>query len=346
LTPVKIRLNDSNVYRSYYEWLAGVIDAVGVLKFKSNNKKSKSKYRKVVLDLDLVRPYYNVLTSVWFKYGGTIKQISNVDKRRFKNDYIQNENKFWLKYARHPDYIGKESLDWALDNDFPFQVWRYRLKEYEKIEDIIKNTCPLLKRKYIKKTLSKQKWIDLRSHLILDVTCLSSNNLFREELNDNRGDHVVFKNPKLIQIENSNYNINWNSQWFAGVFDASGTIVADSGYLIIGLKDVCVELLTEIQKDLGGIGHQQWHSEYNKEGVVEKRASWVISVPQHVIPLASFLLENYKFLSGKEHRLKLVEKYYLLSEERNRISTLRELNAWDIKMQKFLDEEWNKYTYL
>jgi hypothetical protein len=80
--------------------------------------------------------------------------------------------------------------------------------------------------------------------------------------------------------------------------------------------------------------------------VVEKRVSWVISVPHHIIPFASFLLENYKFLSGKDHRLKLVEKYCLIREERNPNWTLGELKAWDIKMQKFLNEEWNKYTYL
>jgi hypothetical protein len=335
---------DSDVYRSYYEWLSGIIDVVGVLKFKNNNKKSK--YKKVVLSLDLVRPYYSVLTAVWFKYGGSIKQISNVSKKKFKIDYKLNENKFWLKYARHPDYMGEESLDWALDNDFPFQIWRYRLKEFEKIENIIQNTYPLLRRKYIRKTLSEQILIKLANSFTLDVPTPTPINRYGVGVNDSPKYRPVFRNPKTSQGENSNYNINWNSQWFAGVFDASGTIVADSGYLIIGLKDVCTELLTEIQRDFGGIGHQLWHSKYNKEGVVEDRVSWVISVPQHIIPFASFLLENYKFLSGKDHRLRLVEKYCLLREERNSLWTLGELNAWDIKMQKFLSEEWNKYTYL
>jgi hypothetical protein len=339
----KNRADDFEVYKSYYEWLAGVIDVVGVLKFKSSNKIPQSK--NVILDLDLVRPYYNVLTAVWFKYGGSIKQISNVNKRKYKNDYILNENRFWLKYARHPNYMGEESLDWALDNDFPFQVWRYRLKKFEKIENIIQNTYPLLRRKYIKKTLSEQKLIKLPNSLILDLPPHTPNQ-FGMRVYDSPNLRLAFKNPKMSQGVKSNYNINWNSQWFAGVFDASGTIVADSGYLIIGLKDVCIELLTEIQRDFGGIGHQQWHSEYNKDGVVEKRVSWVISVPQHIIPFASFLLENYKFLSGKDHRLKLVEKYCLIREERNPDSTLGELKAWDIKMQKFLNEEWNKYTYL
>jgi hypothetical protein len=338
------RSDNSDIYKSYYEWLAGVIDVVGVLKIKKNNKKST--YKKVVLDLDLVRPYYNVLTAVWFKYGGSIKQISNVNKKNFKNDYILNENRFWLKYARHPDYMGEESLDWALDNDFPFQVWRYRLKEFEKIENIIQNTCTLFRRKYIKKTLSEQKLIKLPSSFILGVPTRTPINRFGLGMNDNPKYRPIFRNPKMSEGDKSNYNINWNSQWFAGVFDAAGSIVADSGYLIIGLKDVCTELLTEIQRDFGGIGHQQWHSKYNKDGVVENRVSWVISVPDHIIPLASFLLENYKFLSGKDHKLRLVEKYCLIREERNSLWTLGELKAWEIKMQKFLNEEWNKYTYL
>jgi hypothetical protein len=345
--PAKVIADDSLVYKSYYEWLSGVIDVVGVLKFKNNNKNDKqAKYKKVILDLDLIRPYYNVLTAVWFKYGGSIKQISNVNKKNFKNDYKLNENKFWLKYARHPDYMGEESLDWALDNDFPFQVWRYRLKEFEKIENIIQNTYPLLRRKYIKKILSEQKLIKLPSSFILDVPTPTPINRLGLSVNDSPNYRSTFKNPKMSQREKSNYNINWNSQWFAGVFDASGTIVADSGYLIIGIKDICTELLTEIQRDFGGIGHQQWHSNYNKDGVVEKRVSWAISVTDHIIPFASFLLENYKFLSGKDHRLRLVEKYCMIREERNSKWTLEELKAWDIKMQKFLNEEWNKYTYL
>jgi hypothetical protein len=84
----------------------------------------------------------------------------------------------------------------------------------------------------------------------------------------------------------------------------------------------------------------------NKDGVVETRVSWVISIPEHVIPFASFLLENYNFLVKKDHKLKLVEKYYLIREERDPNSSLRDLKAWDMKMQRFLDEEWNKYTYL
>lgn len=340
----KKRSDDSEVYKSYYEWLAGVIDVVGVLKIKKNTNKSKSK--KVVLDLDLVRPYYNVLTAVWFKYGGSIKQISNVNKKNFKNDYILNENRFWLKYARHPDYMGEVSMDWALDNDFPFQVWRYRLKELKKIENIIQNSCPFFRRKYIKKTLSEQNLIKLPSNFILGVSTPTTINRLGLGVNDGPKYRPVFKNPKLSQGDKSNYNINWNSQWFAGVFDASGTIVADSGYLIIGIKDVCTELLTEIQRDFGGIGHQQWHSKYKKDGVDENRVSWVISIPDHIIPFASFLLENYKFLSGKDHKLRLVEKYCLIREERSSLWTLGELKAWDIKMQKFLNEEWNKYTYL
>jgi hypothetical protein len=340
----KKRSDNSEIYKSYYEWLAGVIDVVGVLKIKKKDKKSN--YKKIILDLDLVRPYYNVLTAVWFKYGGSIKQISNVHKKNLKNDYILNENKFWLKYARHPDFMGKESMDWALDNDFPFQVWRYRLKEFEKIENIIQNTCPLFRRKYIKKILSEQKLMKLPNSFILGVPTPTPIYRFGFGVNGSPKYRPVFKNPKMSQGDKSNYNINWNSQWFAGVFDASGTIVADSGYLIIGLKDVCTELLTEIQRDFGGIGHQQWHSKYNKDGVVENRVSWVISVSDHIIPFASFLLENYKFLSGKDHRLRLVEKYCLIREERNSLWTLGELKAWDIKMQKFLNEEWNKYTYL
>jgi hypothetical protein len=342
LTKKKRGVNDSEFYISYYEWLAGVIDVVGVLRFKSNNKRSES----VIFDLDLVRPYYNVLTAVWLKYGGSIKQISNVNKKKYKKDYILNENKFWLKYARHPNYMGEESLDWALDNDFPFQVWRYRLKNYEKIENIIQNTYPLLRRKYIKKTISEYNLIKLPSSLILDVPTPISHSAYEVGSNYTSNFRAVFKNPKMSQKEKSNYNINWSSQWFAGVFDASGTIVADPGFLIIGLKDVCIELLTEIQRDFGGIGHQQWHSEYNKDGLFENRVSWVISVPQHIIPFASFLLENYKFLSGKDHRLRLVEKYCLIKMERNPNLTMEELKAWDIKMQKFLSEEWNKYTYL
>lgn len=343
-SPTQRETDDPEVYKSFYEWLAGVIDVVGVLKFKSSNKKPKSK--NVILDLVLVRPYYNVLTAVWFKYGGSIKQISNVNKKKYKIDYKLNENQFWLKYARHPNYMGEESLDWALDNDFPFQVWRYRLKKFGKIENIIQNTYPLLRRKYIKNTLSVQKLIILPNSLILDEPTYTAYNSINMGVNRSPNSRPVFKNPKMSQEKKSNYNINWYSQWFAGVFDASGTIVADPGYLIIGLKDVCIELLTEIQRDFGEIGHLQWHSEYNKDGVVEKRVSWVISVPHHIIPFASFLLENYKFLSGKDHRLKLVEKYCLIREERNPNWTLGELKAWDIKMQKFLNEEWNKYTYL
>jgi hypothetical protein len=336
--------DDSKMYKSYYEWLAGVIDVVGVLKIKNNDKKSKSK--KFILDLDLVRPYYNVLTAVWSKYGGSIKQISNVNKKNFKNDYILNEDRFWLKYARHSYYMGKESLDWALDNEFPFQVWRYRLSEFEKIENIIQNTCPLFRRKYIKKILSEQKVIKLPSSFILGVSSPTPINRFGIGVNDSPKYRPVFKNPKMSQGDKSHYNIDWDSQWFAGVFDASGTIVADSGNLIIGIKDVCTELLTEIQRDLGGIGHQQWHSKYNKDGVVENRVSWVISVPDHIIPFASFLLENYKFLTRKEHKLRLVEKYCLIRVERNSLWSLGELKAWDSKMQKFLKEEWNRYSYL
>ena len=336
--------DDSLIYKSYYEWLAGVIDVVGVLKIKNNDKKSNIK--KANLDLDLVRPYYNVLTAVWLKYGGSIKQISNVNKKNFKNDYILNEDRFWLNYARHPDYMGKESLDWALDNEFPFQVWRYRLQEFKDIEEIIKNTCPLLRRTYIKKILSEQKVIKLPSSFILGVATPTPINPFGLGVNDSPKYRPVFKNPKMSQGDKSHYNINWDSQWFAGIFDASGTIIADSGNLIIGLKDVCTELLTEIQRDFGGIGHQQWHSKYNIDGVVENRVSWVISVPDHIIPFASFLLENYKFLSGKDHKLRLVKKYCLIREERNSLWSLGELKAWDSKMQKFLSEEWNKYSYL
>lgn len=335
--------DDSEDLKSYYEWLAGVIDVVGILKIKYNDKKPNIK--KAILDLDLVRPYYNVLTAVWLKYGGSIKQISNVNKKNFKHDYILNEDRFWLKYARHPDYMGKESLDWALDNEFPFQVWRYRLQEFKEIEKIIQYTYPLLRRRYIKKILSEQKVIKLPSSFILGVSTPTRINRLDLRVNDIPKDRPVFKNPKMSQGDKSHYNINWDSQWFAGVFDASGTIIADSGSLIIGLKDVCTELLTEIQKDFGGIGHQQWHSKYNIDGVVEERVSWVISVPDHIIPFASFLLENYKFLSGKEHKLRLVKKYCLITEERNSLWSLSELKAWESKMQKFLSEEWNKYSY-
>jgi hypothetical protein len=49
--------------------------------------------------------------------------------------------------------------------------------------------------------------------------------------------------------------------------------MVDDGFLKIGLKDICVELLQEILSDLGDIGCIYGPSKYNINGVIEDRAS-------------------------------------------------------------------------
>jgi len=310
--------NDDKFYKAYYEWLAGVIDTVGILKFNNGNIKYKS--RNAVLDLVLVRPYYRVLTAVWLEYGGSIKQISNVDKKDFVDEYKAWRNKgergdFWLKYERNPSTGHKsgDKEDLSLENDFPFQTWRYRLSKYEKIEIIIQNTYPLLRRKYIKNILSEQK---------------------------------IIKLSNLSKLNKS--TINWDSQWFAGVFDACGSITADEYSITILLNDVCIDLLEEIRRNFGSIGSIIRIYKYSKDGVNEIRGSWFIYKFSEIIEFASIILYKYKLITGKDHRLKLVENYCNLWRERKSYvekGMTNKLESCDIKMQELI-AELNKYTYL
>jgi hypothetical protein len=302
-------------YKTYYEWLAGVIDGGGVLKFdvKRNNKN-----KNIILDILLNTPNYIVLTAVWLHYGGSIKQLSIIDKRKVQAQYkaqfqfgFENWNKnkyvypFWEIYSNIRETSYPIYGEWGLYNPFPVQIWRYRLKELNKINNIIHNTYPLLRRENLKNILFKQKLIKLPNSLTVD-------------------------DP----------DINWNSQWFAGFFDVAGLIVCDDSFLGISISNVPIRLLKNIQKKFWSIGYIKDSPEKKDIG------TWLIVLPSEQIKFASYMKQNYKLISKKDYKLGLIEKYWSIYDERELYRIKKEITIWEKKMHKFLDEEWNMYMQL
>jgi hypothetical protein len=285
-------------------------------------------YKKVVLDVILTMPIYSVLTAIWLQYGGTIKQLNDINKKEVKAEFKKWDKggcigNFWEKYGRHPlsavvrlsesnvHYDEWVSGELAKDKDFPFQLWRYRLKEYEKIASITQNIYPFLVNEHIKNSLYKQELIKISNSLMV-----------------------------------SNSDINLKNQWFAGVFDACGLIIGDEAFFGIILCHVNKELLQRIRDKFWSIGYIDDSYKYNKDGIIEQRATWVVTKHNDAIRFSKYILQEYKLVSGKEHKLKLVEKYCSIASLEFTYKSKGKYLTWRKMMRKFLDEEWNKYTYL
>src|ERR1700689_5760058 len=138
-----------------------------------------------------------------------------------------------------------------------------------------------------------------------------------------------------------------NSQWFAGVFDACGIISNRYFYLAIMVHNVCEKLLRKIRVDFNNIGTIRSIGNYTRHGMDEERAHWIIDKPEEMIFFASYVLQNCKLVSGKEHKLKLVEKHCTISKKFYMYQTTEELIKLEEEMENFLNNEWNSiYTNL
>jgi hypothetical protein len=325
---------EDEFYKSYYEWLAGVIDVRGILKFESNHKNMP---KKLILDIELNKPFYYVLTAVWLHFGGSIKQLSNLEIIRL-NDF--EDPKILYKYDYRPinknraHFLNESGLPLLfLDGDYPFQTWRYRLKEHEKIKKIIKNTYLLFRREYVINILYRQKLIKI------------SKAGPKEDLNSSHDLAKGYERDSSLIFNNS--NLDFNSQWFAGVFDACGIISNRYFYLAIMLHNVCEKLLRRIRVDFDNIGTIRSIGNYTRHGMDEERADWIIDKPEEMIFFASYVLRNCKLVSGKEHKLKLVEKHCTISKKFYMYQTTEELIKLEEEMEKFMNNEWNNiYTNL
>jgi hypothetical protein len=297
-------------YKSFFEWLAGVIDGAGVFWMNTTDNKGLN---NIVLDIELLRPHYRVLTAIWLKYGGSIKQVSLIDKKKILNNYRLNKNEntnnklaIILKenYIKHliVDPVNYDTGVVVHDELFKYHIWRYRLKDSDNIEDLIINIYSLVQRNIIKLKLEE------------------------------------FKNSiKSLDKVSYNYSdIDLNSEWFAGIFDACGLIDCNEDNLIISLNNICFELLKKIHKAFGLIGNIKLTNTYNRHGLVEDRGSWYIIKKDDILKFTTYF-ENHEARSDIGYRIKLINKYYNLIENRN-----YDLEEWEEKWELFM-KEWNKY---
>jgi len=305
--------SDPNFYKSYYEWLTGVIDARGIF---INNKNHKKNLKDITLFIELLRPHYEVLTSVWVKFGGSIKQISIINKKRIKADFKENINSedtknqiviFKNLYFPNNMYkVGDYSIRQVKDKDFYYNIWRYKLSNFENIQEILINISPLIHRNYIKSVIINQS---------RNIKCL-----------------------KDISINNK--PIDLKSEWLTGIFDACGIISCDGYHICISFSNVCIELLFKIRESFNNMGHIYETSTYISYGLNENRGIWLITSKYDILDLVSYF-KSHKLKFGLAHKIELIRKYYDLHDEKMDYILNNNLEEWDKKMKLFM-KEWDK----
>jgi len=297
----------SLMYKSYYEWLAGVIDVGGIFTLNLENINT---IKDISLEVLLLRPHYRVLTAIWLNFGGSIKQVNLLKREQYKEEYkISNlvRSRICMLYnVSNPR--GKSIIIKELDFPFCNYLYTYRLNDQEKIKNIINNTLPLIQRKYIK---------NIYFHLSDEIE--------------------IINNMRDID------NIDLDTQWFAGVFDACAILYCDYDNMTITLSNVCKELLIRIRKKFGDIG-KIINTEYYLRND-ELKASWLIFSHDELLKFSLFM-KKYELISEIKYRIKLVEKWLYLQSLRREYEEKNMSGEWIKLIEKFLKEEWYMFSQL
>jgi hypothetical protein len=315
----KIKEIDTKMYKSFYQWLAGLIDGAGIIKM---NKKNKNDSDKIVLDIEVFRPSYNTLTSIWSKFGGSIKQISLIDKKKVRS---------WskadiLKYKSNPDLENFElkknysrytipcfTINWFSNEAnklmyapyYSAHLWRYRLKNNKEIQNIFNNIYPLVRSTYINRNLIKYD--------------------------------LVKESAFLSIVENKDI---FYTYWFLGLFDACGIVSFNKLDLFIAINDVDNGLLCILRSEFGNIGNIFNIRYYLRNNIWEERGSWVISKPNEIMIFINYIKrQNIIFGFWTKEKLNLIEEYCRLSSLRKKNSYKDNYESDEIKK---LVVEWNK----
>jgi len=292
------------MYKSYYEWLAGVIDVACVFTINHENKNT---LKDISLDILLLRPHFRVLTTIWLNFGGSIKQISLLKKKGSQNKegFILG-NDIRSKICKLYGFLeGKPIIRKELDIPFCNYLYRYRLKKPEKLEVVFNNIYPLVQREYIRNIIFQ----------------LSN----------------IIKSPNYLI--NDSEDIDLNTEWFAGVIDACAIIYCDRDKMTITLSNVCKKLLIRIREKFQNIGiiiDTEYY--FNQEGQ-ESRASWIIYSHKELLKFALFI-QKYKLMSEIKYKVNLIEKWLYLQNVKQEYEDKNKVAEWTIMIDKFIKDEW------
>jgi len=298
----KTSMEEYNMYKSYYEWLAGVIDVAGVFILNHENKNT---LKDIYLDILLLRPHFRVLTAIWLNFGGSIKQISLFKREQYLEEFTLSNDvrskicKLYGFLERKP-IIGKE-----LDIPFCNYLYKYRLKNAEKIEIIFNNIYPLIQRESLR-------------------------NIIFQLSNKSKSSYNFISDSEDIDL---------NTEWFAGVFDACAILYCDLDKMTITLSNVNKKLLIRIRKKFQEIGIII-DAEYNLYlENQESRASWMIYSHEELLKFALFI-QKYKLLSEIKFKVNLIEKWLYLQNIKGEYEDNNKITEWTIMIDKFIKNEW------
>jgi hypothetical protein len=136
--------------------------------------------------------------------------------------------------------------------------------------------------------------------------------------------HITLKYPEKLNLDNG---------WFAGFFDADGTITINSSnwQLSISASQKTPEILTPLFELLGG------HVYIDRGG--NGSFKWYVTKKEDILNIIQYF-KNYPSRSAKCNRLHLVPKFYELKEMKAHIAPSESLLAkgWNTFINK-----WNNY---